>query len=155
MIVRKHLEIKDDPTPMIIWNAIQGREIDHTDYWTMRLSNIEARVDVDKIMVSLGINDATNLTPAATLEAGIDAIMMATDADVFWVLPFTTRTDKPHLAVVRAELFAAAGRWPKLTLVDFETHVAGQGLLIDDMLLDGIHLSNQGASVYGQMLQAL
>lgn len=117
------------------------------------------RIQVDKVLVVLLTNDASELDGVLTtwpyvdepaeLAAKIDGLMGALpDVPVLWMAPGSPLTLPERKTYLREGLVAAQGRWPKLAIMDEDPSWFAGG--------DGVHYSAEGeAHAAGAMIARL
>jgi hypothetical protein len=92
----------------------------------------------DVLIVNVGYNESV-----WGYSEGIDRMMRTALAEgasgVVWV---TLRETSSNYRRINTEIRSAAGRWPQLTVADWNAHSSGKGWFRDD----GLHLTSAGAS---------
>ncbi len=100
------------------------------------------------VVVELGYNDEDGF--AARIDAVMTALRARNVQTVAWVTMSERRTTRSY-ASANAALRAATGRWPELTLFDWQE--ASSGRAADRWFSDNVHLTTTGQAEFGRFLR--
>jgi lysophospholipase L1-like esterase len=150
--------VVDDAAPLRATNAIPGYGLNEIVYWETRIEQLGARMRTDKVVVSLGTNDASLAEPLPDYEQRVHRFMQALSnqwpaATVYWFMPSQTLPDDFYppsaVAAVNSALFRAQQSWPNLFLVPTTPLLDGHP---ERLHPDGVHLTAQGARAFRQQV---
>ncbi|MEZ5571417.1 MAG: hypothetical protein R3E64_05270 [Halioglobus sp.] len=145
---------------LTMFEVLGGTAIEHSDYFAARLANVQSRVELDEVFISLGSNvyDKTK-DPSQGIAEILNAI--SPNTRVCWIVPHSNvrniRDSETYDATLEALKTASeSGEWPNLTLLSLDEYAESNAIsLVDSWLApDGVHLSEAGISAWTTMLYA-
>lgn len=130
---------------------VGDRVADPNAFWSAHVASLMERGKPDSVVVSLGVNDCSRLTPA--YGARIDNFMagIPSSVPVYWLTIPDPRKVMACEGTINAALAAAKTRWPNLTLLPWASTGNAHPAWFDR---EGIHHTPEGQVQYAKFIKA-
>ena len=166
LVVKEALNEDETGTTLPVYNAISGMStIEHNEYIVGRLANIQDRVFLDYVVISLGTNDMSLKVDGVLVtaaEMGWNALQVLNALDhstvVFWVYPHHSgKAGDARMDIIKAGIDGAVSFSSNHHAVSFNDFVAAKGLNMADMMRSDVdlHFSLAGAVQYADFINKL
>ena len=165
-VVKDALNEDETGTTLPVYNAISGMStVEHNEYIVGRLGNIQNRMALDFVVVSLGTNDMGLKVDGVLVsedQMAYNALQILNALDhstvVFWVYPHHSgKAGDARMDIIKAGIDQAVGYSSNHHAVSFNDFVAAKGLNLEDMMRSDVdlHFSVAGAVQYADFVNRL
>ena len=165
-VVKEALNEDETGTTLPVYNAISGMgTIRHTEYIVGRLGNIQDRMALDYVVISLGTNDMGYKVDGVLVsedQMAYSALQILNALDhstvVFWVYPHHSgKAGDARLDAIKAGIDQAVRYSSNHHAVSFNDFVEAKGLSMFEMMRSEVdlHFSVAGAVQYADFVNKL